>query len=76
VNRDFHKVVASAGLPDRRPHDLRHSCATLVLSRGVPLIVISEMLGHASIEITARYYAHVTRGLKQEASAKLDDLLR
>jgi len=40
-------------------HDLRHTCATLLLREGVNVKVVSEMLGHASITITLNIYAHV-----------------
>jgi integrase len=44
---------------DLRYHDLRHTCATLLLSEGVNGKVVSEMLGHASITITLNTYLHV-----------------
>jgi len=40
-------------------HDLRHTWATLALSRGVPLEVVSERLGHASPTITLGIYRHL-----------------
>lgn len=42
VNREFRKVLAKAGLSEQRFHDLRHSCATLLLVQGVPARVVME----------------------------------
>src|SRR5581483_58522 len=75
VNKQFHKLLTTAGLERRRLHDLRHSFATLMLERGEELIVVSEMLGHASISITSDFYAHVRRGLREQAAGRMDDLL-
>jgi integrase len=44
----FNKLVARAGVPRRRLHDLRHTHATLLLKAGIPVKVVSERLGHAT----------------------------
>ncbi len=54
------KLIARAGLPPMRLHDLRHLHATLLLLAGVPVHVVAERLGHAP-EITMRVYARVLR---------------
>jgi integrase len=74
VNREFHKLLIAAALEDRRMHDLRHSFATLMLEQGEDLIVVSEMLGHSSTQITSDFYAHVRRGLQQRAAGRMDAL--
>ena len=56
VNRSFKPFLKQAGLPNIRFHDLRHTAATTLLSRGVPVKVVSEMLGHANISITLQVY--------------------
>ena len=53
------EVMAGAKLPSRSPHDLRHTYATLALKRGVPVEVVSKILGHASVSITLDIYRHV-----------------
>ncbi len=63
-------------LPAVRFHDLRHSAATMLLSAGVPLAVISELLGHAGIAITASHYAAVVPELRREAADAMDRALR
>ena len=50
--------MRTAGLDHLRPHDLRHTYDSLLMSHGVPLKTISELLGHASIEVTADIYLH------------------
>ena len=49
-------------MPDLRFHDLRHTCATLLLAKGVHPKIVSEMLGHLSIAITLDTYSHMIRG--------------
>ena len=61
---------------DIRFHDLRHSCATLLLSQGVHPKVVQEMMGHSTIAITMDLYSHVSPNLQEEAAEKLDALLR
>lgn len=52
-------LKALAGYPAVRLHDLRHTAASLMLAAGVPLVVVSRVLGHASIAITADLYGHL-----------------
>ena len=52
-------VTAFYGLPRMRFHDLRHSCASLLLANGVPLKQIQEWLGHSDFSTTANIYAHL-----------------
>ena len=52
LNRHFKPLPRDAGLPDIRLYDLRHTCATLLLSAGENPKVVSERLGHASIVLT------------------------
>jgi len=55
----FYTVMKTAGLPAMRFHDLRHTAATLLLSKGVHPKVVSEMLGHATITLTLDTYSHL-----------------
>jgi hypothetical protein len=58
-----------------RFHDLRHTCATLLLSKNVNPKVISEMLGHASIAITLDTYSHVLPTMRESAAKAMEDAL-
>ena len=75
-NRSWKPLLRRAGLPTTtRMHDLRHTCATLLLSRGVPIKVVSEMLGHASVSITLDTYSHVLPDMQESAARAMDEAL-
>ena len=76
-NRSFARLLKHAGLPpDTRFHDLRHTCATLLLSRNVNPKIVSEMLGHSSIAITLDTYSHVLPTMQESAIRALEDALK
>jgi len=58
IARRFHERLKAAGIRPMRLHDLRHTYGSLLMSQGVPLKMISELMGHASIEVTADIYLH------------------
>ena len=60
----FPKFLENHGLRRMRFHDLRHSCASLLLANGVPLKHIQEWLGHSDFTTTANIYAHLITSLK------------
>ena len=76
VWRLFKKMLKKAGLPDVRFHDLRYGAATVLLAAKVDLKVVSELLGHSSVAITADIYAHVLPEMQQEVARKMDDLYK
>jgi len=59
VTHDFHQVIKKNGLKMLRFHDLRHSCASLLLANDIPMKAIQEWLGHATFNITANLYSHL-----------------
>jgi integrase len=71
----FKPLLKRARLPQIRFHDLRHTCATLLLSQNVNPKVVSEMLGHASIAITLDTYSHVLPTMQESAVAAIDSTL-
>ena len=58
-----------------RFHDLRHTYATLLLTKGVHPKIVSEMLGHSSVSITLDIYSHVIPGLGNAAAGAMEDAL-
>lgn len=73
--RHFRPLLARAGIPPCRPHDLRHSVATLLLSEGVHPTVVSHLLGHSTTAMTTDRYSHVSPTLQGQASDVLERLL-
>lgn len=71
----FKPLLASAGLPEIRFHDLRHTSATLMLAAGVHPKVMQERLGHSDINITLDIYSHVLPAMQQDAADKLGAML-
>lgn len=70
------RLLKRAGLPERtRFHDLRHTCATLLLKKGVHPKLVQELLGHATISITLDTYSHVLPGMGDQAADAMDDAL-
>jgi integrase len=74
-DRCWKPLLRRAGLPDIRFHDLRHTCATLLLTKGVHPKIVSEMLGHSSIAITLDTYSHVMPGMQEAAARAMEDIV-
>jgi integrase len=73
--RSFRPLLERADLPRIRFHDLRHTCATLLLSRGTHPKIVQEMLGHANIAMTMDTYSHVLPDMQEKAVDAMDDVL-
>lgn len=72
VKSGFRRAREKVGMPEVHFHDLRHSCATVLLQLGVELHVVREILGHTSVKTTERY-AHVMVEPQRAALEKLSD---
>ncbi len=59
VSRRFQLILANNGLKKIRFHDLRHSCASLLLANGVSMKEIQDWLGHSDFSTTANLYSHL-----------------
>ena len=67
--RSFKPLLEKTGLPHSvRFHDLRHTCATLLLSKGVHPKLVQELLGHSNVSITLDTYSHVLPGMSNHAT--------
>jgi len=75
VHAAYRRLLARAGLPPRRFHDLRHTTATLLLTDGVHPKVVASLLGHSTIQLTLDTYSHVTPTLAREAAERLGALV-
>jgi integrase len=72
--QQYRLLLRRAGLPYIRPHDLRHTAATLLLMEGVQPIVVSEMLGHASVAFTLSTYGHIQAEMRKPARDAMERL--
>lgn len=75
VNRSFKPLLKKAGLRKIRFHNLRHTCATLLLGRGVHPKFVQELLGHATIAMTLDTYSHYLSSMGDQASGAMGDAL-
>jgi len=73
--REFTQICERAGLGHWHPHELRHSAASLMLASGVKLQVVSEVLGHSSIRMTADIYGHILDPDRQQAASAMSEVL-
>jgi integrase len=75
ATRSFKPLLKRAGLQEIRFHDLRHTCATIFLSRGTHPKIVQELLGHANIAITLDTYSHVLPSMLDGAVGAMEDAL-
>ena len=75
VTANFSKLLEQNGLRHIRFHDLRHSCASLLLANDVPLKQIREWLGHSDIGTTANIYSHLDYKSKITSANVMDNIL-
>jgi integrase len=75
VNRYFKPLLRRTGLPDIRWHDLPHTCATLLLGRGVHPKMVQHLIGHASIQLTLDRYSHWIPSMGRATAEGMDEAL-
>ena len=75
VSHKFKLFLKNNELPHIRLHDLRHSCASMLIAQGVDIKVIQEWLGHSSIATTGNIYGHLQFKQKVETGTILESLL-
>lgn len=69
--KNFKSIVASIGRPDARPHDLRHTAATVAIAAGADIKSVQDLLGHATASFTLNVYAHTSDKMKQDTAARM-----
>lgn len=75
ISQTFERIVARAGVPKVRLHDVRHTHGTLLIKAGVPVKVVSERLGHGNPAFTIDTYQHVLPGMQAEAARVFEKLI-
>lgn len=76
VTDHFRELLEKYGLRHIRFHDLRHTFASLLINQDVPLINVSNFLGHSDLSTTANIYAHLVKASKQASAAVISDILQ
>lgn len=76
IYRDFVAVAQRAGIGRWHPHELRHSAASIMLAQGVPIEVVSNVLGHSSIRMTADVYGHIQQSQRAAAADAMTKAIR
>jgi len=71
----FGKLLKDNGFRHIRYHDLRHTCASLLLKNGIPMKAIQEWLGHSTFEVTTSIYCHVFNQAQARASEAIASVL-
>lgn len=71
----FGRLAKAAGMPPIGIHGLRHSHASLGLAAGLPLVIMSERLGHSSVALTGDVYSHSLPSQHQEAADAIAGLI-
>lgn len=71
----FQTMLAAAGLPRLRLHDLRHSAVAILIAQGVHPKAIRELLGHSSVAFTMQVHGHLMEETKRETADKTDEAL-
>ena len=73
--KDFKKQLERAKLREIRFHDLRHTAASLMLNHGIPVLVVSKILGHSKTSTTLDVYGHLIPVIQEEAARIMDEVI-
>lgn len=72
--RDFYKILERTNLPKIRFHDLRHTAASLMINRGIPIVVVSKIMGHSKPSVTLNIYSHCVSELQYKAAQVMEEI--
>ena len=70
-NGHFKRIAASIGRPDARPHDLRHTAATVAIASGADIKSVQDLLGHATASFTLNGYTHTSDQMRKDTAARM-----
>lgn len=71
--KNFKRIAASIGRPDARPHDLRHTAATVAIASGADIKSVQDLLGHATASFTLNVYAHSSDQMKKDTATRMQN---
>jgi len=69
----FKAIAASIGRPDARPHDLRHTAATVAIASGADIKSVQDLLGHATASFTLNVYAHTSEQMMKDTATRMQN---
>lgn len=69
--KHFKRIAERIGRPDARPHDLRHTAATVAIASGADVKSVQDLLGHATASFTLNVYAHTSEKMKQDTADRM-----
>jgi integrase len=75
IRLDLNQILDNANLQRVRFHDLRHTAASLLLNNKIPVIVVSQMLGHSKPSVALDIYTHLINDQSREAANVMDRLV-
>ena len=71
--KNFKRIAASIGRPDARPHDLRHTAATVAIASGADIKSVQDLLGHATASFTLDRYAHTSERMMKDTAQRMQE---
>ena len=71
--KTFKKIAAEIGRPDARPHDLRHTAATIAVAAGADIKSVQDLLGHATASFTLNVYTHTSDQMKKDTASRMQN---
>jgi integrase len=75
IERHYKPILKSANVPEIRFHDLRHTAASLMLSKGISIFIVSKIIGHARPSITSDIYGHLIPGAMSGIGDMMDEMI-
>lgn len=75
MTQKWERFMTAKGLPHVRLHDLRHSCATAMISAGVDAVTVKDTLGHSDVTTTMKFYVHSTPAMNKRAADTMDKVI-
>jgi integrase len=71
--KGFKRLLKEMGRPDARPHDLRHTAATVAIASGADIKSVQSFLGHATASFTLNVYAHTSEKMMEDTAARVQN---